>query len=329
MSLPDLAALKRTSMLQQQINAAAPPAYVARNAGSADALEKQAMLCAAVRALVAAVMAGEATTIGLSMDMVVNEFCVLADLLALAGRRPEAKATFAEAEAAARSLGTPEHQARVAIDQAKFLQRDRAEYAQALALLFRTREELVARREDVAQQISAVVHLGIQLSELFRWLGDHVRAAGELGETKRSAVRLAAHATSQGDAVAGLLREMDLFELQFQAAMLFLDTGHWRWARSALDAALPRYSNLDPALLAAYQAAVPGYTGLDPHFLATYQAYRAKLALGERKPDEALALIDSVRELFDRLPGLAAQRGVLRGLRARALIEAGRAAEAL
>jgi hypothetical protein len=117
-------------MLQQKVNVAMPPAYAARNAGGADALESQETLCAAIRALVTAVMAGEATTDGLSMDMVVNEFCALANMLDLAGRRPEAEAAFDEAEAAACRLGTPEHQARVAVDRASFLRR-RAAYAQA------------------------------------------------------------------------------------------------------------------------------------------------------------------------------------------------------
>ena len=40
--------------LLQQINNAMLPAYIARSAGAADALEKQAALCRAVRTMIAA-----------------------------------------------------------------------------------------------------------------------------------------------------------------------------------------------------------------------------------------------------------------------------------
>ena len=307
---PDQAMLQRSFTLLQQVHAAMTPAYEARTADAANALDKQATLCAAIRIFVAAVVAGEAAADSLSMDMVVNEFGVLGNLLAAAGRVAEAEAAFDETAMAASRLGTPAHEARVAIDRAIFLQR-RGAYAQALALLFATRDHLAARGEDPDAQVSATVNLGTALSELFRWLGDHGRAATEVGHTKRLAVGLARRAADRSDAAASLLFEQDLGQLLFQAAMILLEAGRWRWARSVLEASAPYLASLGPA---------PA---------ASLDFYRARLALGEHRHTEALVLIDGLCAAFDQLPSLRAKRGALRVLRASTLIAAGRAAEAL
>jgi hypothetical protein len=106
---PDQTQLQRSFTLMQQVHAAMMPAYQARRADAADALDKRDTLCGAIRTLVAAVAAGQAAADGLSMDIIVNEFGVLGDLLAAAGRFAEAEAAFDEAAMYASSLGTPAH----------------------------------------------------------------------------------------------------------------------------------------------------------------------------------------------------------------------------
>lgn len=304
-----LVVLQRTLDLQMQVKSAAELAYRARLEGTAEALDKQAALCNVLRTFVAEVIAGKASTDGLSLNAVVNEFAVLGDFLTTAGRFSEADAAFEEAKCASGRLGTPDHQKQATIAQiglARSLQQ-RGAYAQALRLLYTARDALPPDGADPDAQVSAAVNLGEALCELFRWLGDHRRAIRELAVTKRLARQLARAAAARGHS----LFEWDLAQLLFQDALLLLDRGRWRWAGRAF-------------------AATEGYiVSLGPASAATLHYYRARLALGEGNFGLALALTDKARPAFEELPPLQHKRGTLRVLRAQILIDAGRGGEAL
>ena len=92
------------------------------------------------------IKADEAPLNALSIDLVVNEFCIFGDMLEAEGQIEGADAAYAEAADAADCYGSSGHQAKVAIDRAARLQK-RAAYVQSLSLLYAARDDLMVRPE--------------------------------------------------------------------------------------------------------------------------------------------------------------------------------------
>ncbi len=242
-----------------------------------------------------------------TVTVLCNALCLLSGLYGLAGRRAEAAALLEKAQAVAEQDGDDSRRILVGVDAAG-QSLELGHFSQALAALLNSSDRLAGSTPGPAQ-ISPHIRVGKALSETFSWIGDTRRAMREIVLAHRTVRRLQEEAPN----VIGsdFFRQSDLVQLRFQLVIILLEARRFRSAGRVLETVAPIYERLEPASA------------------ATMPFYRAKILEGLGDPLGALALVDTIRPVFEGQEKLAHKRGALLALRARLLTALGRHEEAL
>lgn len=303
----DGAAIMEQARLMLALGAAQRAAIAAHASGGAGLLAAQLALCAAIEHTLAFGVRHDPTGVRGSVEMAVNEFGTLGDLLENAGE-PGADAAFERATRHARDYGATDLIARGLVNFAAHCQ-VRGEFAQALAMLYEARDLAESTPGAPEAQVDAIVSVGRRFAEVWRWLGDFRASATELARSSARVAKL----LKAADAIQSVVLRMRLNDLMLEEALAHIDKGGIRLddAERLLDAIEPIYLTL----------------GIAP--AAAMRYYRAKIAAGRGNTAVALAIIDAALPTFSSEPALRSKVGTIRTLRARILNDAGDGAEAL